>query len=167
MDGYTFKIATPEEISKQFDYWIEVDPDEKENWTKWKAQEVQNAIDGKIIAYYGSLNGNTISEAYARISSSGFKDPEGIVEEGKIAYLFAFRTKREYEGKHYFSRLFDFMLSDLKKRGYTKVTLAVEPEEEKNISIYKHKGFNDLVKSDKDIFPDGTTIDIDYYERKL
>lgn len=167
MSNYSFKIATPEEVSKQFDYWISVDPDEKENWVKWKAQEVQNATEGKMIPYYGLLDGEIICEAYARICSEDFKDPEGIVEENNIAYLFAFRVKKKYEGQHYFSKLFDYMINDLKNKGYQKVTLAVETTDERNLSIYKHKGFNELIKVDKDIFPDGQTIEVEYRGRSI
>ena len=38
-------------------------------------------------------------------------------------YLSAFRTRKEYQGKGYFSKLYKFMEDDLKSRGYT--TLVV------------------------------------------
>lgn len=164
---YDFKIATPEEISKQFDYWIKINPEEKNNWIIWKEKEVKNAELGRIIAYYGDLNGKTICEAYARICSEDFNDPKGIVEEDKIAYLFAFRTIKEYEGQGYFSKLFDYMIEDLKKKGYKKVTLAVEPTETRNYEIYRHKGFDEHIKTDIDVYPDGTQIDVHYLGKAL
>lgn len=167
MSNYICKIVDADEISKQFNYWIKINPEQRENWIKWKAQEVQNNKDGKMIAYYGFLNGKVISEVYARISSKDFNDPEGIVEEGNIAYLFAFRTLKEYWGQHYFSKLFDYMIEDLKKKGYKKVTLAVETDDTKNQEIYKHKGFDEIIKIDKDVFPDGTTIDVEYRGKNI
>ena len=167
MGNYICKIVDYQDVSKQFDYWINVDPEQRENWVKWKTQEVQNNKDGKMIAYYGFLNGEVISEVYARISSEGFNEPKGIVEENNIAYLFAFRTKKEYWGKHYFSKLFYYMIKDWKEKGYKKVTLAVETTDTKNQEIYKHKGFNELIKIDKDVFPDGTTIEVEYYGKTI
>lgn len=167
MENYICKVATPEEIAKQFDFWIEVNSEQRDNWMVWKEKEVNNAELGRIIAYYGDLDGKTICETYARICSEDFNDPEGIVEEGKIAYLFAFRTVKEYEGQGYFSKLFDYMIEDLKKRGYEKVTLAVEPTEIRNYEIYKHKGFNEHIKTDIDVYPDGTKIDVRYLGKAL
>ena len=54
--------------------------------------------------------------------------------------------------KDYFSKLFKFMIDDLKTRGYRKVTLGVEPNETKNVEIdYKKPDGDDnseLVKTD-------------------
>ena len=59
------------------------------------------------------------------------------------------------------------MLDDLKKRGYEYVTLGVEPLEERNKEIYKHYGFTDYIKNGKEIYPDGTIIEVEYYRKKL
>ena len=36
-----------------------------------------------------------------------------------------------------------------------------------NKEIYKHYGFTDYIKSDKEVYPDGTTIEVEYYRKKL
>lgn len=59
------------------------------------------------------------------------------------------------------------MIDDLKNRGYKKFTLGVEPTETKNIKIYQYLGFNEFIKSGKETYPDGTVIDVDYYEMEL
>ena len=48
----------------------------------------------------------------------------------------AFRTIEDYQGKGYFSKLFKYMIDDLKNKGYKRVTLGVEPEETKNKKRY-------------------------------
>ena len=83
------------------------------------------------------------------------------------AYLTAFRTNKEYEGKGYFSKLYKFMEEDLKNKGYTLLTLGVEPEEIRNKEIYKHYGFVEHIKNAKEVYPDGTKIDVEYYGKKL
>ena len=70
--------------------------------------------------YYGILNETIISEATAFISNTD--DTNSLVNE-YTAYLSAFRTRKEYQGKGYFSKLYKFMEDDLKSRGYT--TLVV------------------------------------------
>ena len=59
------------------------------------------------------------------------------------------------------------MINDLISRGYEKVTLGVEPEEEKNKTIYFKYGFTEHIKDAKEVYPDGTTIDVEYYGKKL
>lgn len=91
---------------------------------------------------------------------------EGLVDD-KTVYLCAFRTVEKHQGKGYFSRLFQFMIDDLKRRGYKKVTLGVEPMEIDNLKIYQHLGFDTFIKSAQEIYPDGTVIDVDYYGMDL
>ena len=87
--------------------------------------------------------------------------------DDKIVYLCNFSTDKRYRGKGYFSKLFRFMIDDLKNRGYEKFTLGVEPTETKNLQIYQHLGFNNFIKSGRETYPDGTIIDVDYYEIHL
>ena len=79
----------------------------------------------------------------------------------------AFRTLEEYQGMGFFSKLFHFMFSDLKSRGYEKVTLGVEPEELENKQIYAHYGFTEHIKNGIERYPDGTEIDVEYYEKRI
>lgn len=87
--------------------------------------------------------------------------------DDKIVYLCNFSTDKRYRGKGYFSKLFRFMIDDLKRRGYKKVTLGVEPVEIDNLKIYQHLGFDTFIKSAQEIYPDGTVIDVDYYGMDL
>ena len=79
----------------------------------------------------------------------------------------AFRTNKEYQNQGYFSKLYNFMIDDLKSKGYKKVTLGVEPEEEKNKIIYKKYGFTNLIKISTEVYPDGTEIEVEYYSKEL
>lgn len=47
------------------------------------------------------------------------------------------------------------------------MTLCIEPCETENLEIYKHFGFNEFIKSAKESYPDGATVDVDYYGMKL
>ena len=63
--------------------------------------------------------------------------------------------------------LYKFMEEDLKNKGYTVLTLGVEPEEIRNKDIYIHYGFVERIKNAKEVYPDGTEIDVEYYGKKL
>ena len=163
---YECKIATLEEMNTKWDYEIARAGEDKNNWITWKKSSIEHMGEGKSIPYYGLLDGKIISEATAILDGSIAQNSDGLVDE-KTAYLSAFRTIPEYQGKGYFSKLFEFMLEDLKSRGYKKVTLGVEPDETENKEIYFHYGFTEHIKNGVEVYPDGTEIDVEYYGKQL
>ena len=166
MSEYICKIATLEEMNTKWDYEIALAGEDKENWIVWKKSSIEHMQAGKSLPYYGILDGQIISEATAILDGSIAQNSDGLVD-AKTAYLSAFRTVPECQGKGYFSKLFWFMLSDLKSRGYEKVTLGVEPEEIENKKIYAHYGFTEHIKNGVESYPDGTRIDVEYYGKRI
>ena len=165
-DNYKCKIATLDEIIKKYDHEIAQTTKNKDNWTTWKEESIRQAKKGLAITYIGVLNDNIISECCAALNPSIVQNHENIIDD-KTAYLYAFRTNKEYQGQGYFSKLFKFMLNDLKSRGYKKVTLGVEPNERKNKAIYTKYGFTEYIKTAKMKYPNGATIDVEYYGKFL
>ncbi|MBQ6546859.1 MAG: GNAT family N-acetyltransferase [Bacilli bacterium] len=166
MKNYICKIANIDEMNTKWDYEIDNATDDKENWIIWKEENIERFKKGLIIPYYGLLGDKIICECTAILSPLVVKNAEDLVNE-KTAYLSAFRTIPEYQGKGYFSKLFKFMVDDLKAKGYEKVTLGVEPEEKKNKAIYTHYGFTEHIKDAKESYPDGTQIYVEYYGKYL
>ena len=163
--SYICKIANKEEMNKKWDYEIEHNED-KSNWIIWKEKAIKCMEYGAQIPYYGILDGKIICEATASLAPDIVQNGDDLVNDN-TAYLTAFRTVEEYQGKGYFSKLFKYMIDDLKKRGYEYVTLGVEPEELKNKAIYEHYGFTELVKKSIEVYPDGTKIKVEYYKKKI
>ncbi len=153
-------------MNSKWDYEIEHATDDKDNWIIWKKDNIERFKKGLIIPYYGLLDGKIICECTAALSPSIVLNSENLVDE-KTAYLTAFRTISEYQGQGYFSKLFKFMIEDLKNRGYERVTLGVEPKEKKNKEIYFKYGFNEHIRNSKEVYPDGTEIDVEYYRKYL
>ena len=54
-------------------------------------------------------------------------------------------SKKEFEGQGYFSKLYRFMEEYLKNLGFKKLTLGVEPTEERNRQIYFYLGFTNFL----------------------
>ena len=158
--SFVCKIASAEEMNEKWDYEIAHSGDDRANWLVWKQQHMENYKTGYSLPYYGILDGQIICEATAMIHPSVVQNSNGLVD-GQTAYLSAFRTVEEFQGQGYFSKLFWFMLVDLGKRGYTKVTLGVEPWDETNKRVYAHYGFVEFIKSGIERYPDGTEIDRD------
>lgn len=163
-NNYICKIASIDEMEEKWNY--EIKKHKSPNWKIWKHEAIGRAKSGQSIAYYGILNGKIICEATAMLDSSVVQNSDGLVN-GKTAYLCAFRTNDNYQGKGFFSKLFNFMINDLKSKGYKKVTLGVEPSETENLIIYQHLGFKEFIKSAQETYPDGTVIDVDYYRMNI
>ena len=165
MSNYICKIANLDEMNIKWDYEIE-NAEDKENWIIWKKEHIKRFQKGYIIPYYGVLNGKIICECTAALDPSVVKNKEELVDD-TTAYLTAFRTIPEYQGKGYFSKLFNYMINDLKSKGYKRVTIGVEPSEKKNKEIYFHYGFNKHIKDGIESFPDGTETKVEYYEKNI
>lgn len=162
-DRYICKIPSIEEINQKWDYEIEHNT-KKENWIVWKKEAIEHFLTGQSIPYYGILNEIIICEATA-VLCPGFLS-EYTTEE-RTAELCAFRTIREYRGKGYFSKLMDYMQNDLKKRGYKKAVVGVEPKELLNKSIYHHWGFTEYIYTGTETYPDGTIIEVEFFGKQL
>lgn len=166
MNDYICKIATLEDIIKIYDYKIEHEPEDRENLLIWKENAINREKNKFSRTYFGLLNGEIIAKCVAGFEGSLIQNSEGLVDKN-TAYLFAFKTKDEYQGKGYFSKLFNYMIEDLKSLGYKYATIGVEPHELKNKEIYKHYGFNEYIKTATETYPDGTTITVEYYRKEL
>lgn len=164
MKEYICKIASIDEMEAKWNY--EIKKHKSSNWKIWKAEAIERVKCGQSIAYYGLLNDKIICETTAMLDKNIVQNSDGLVDD-KTAYICAFRTIEKYQGRGYFSKLFAFMISDLKSKGYEKVTLGVEPNETENLKIYQHLGFNAFIKSAQETYPDGTIIDVDYYGMEL
>ena len=116
MSEYICKIATLEEMEQNWNYLIDIHPNNNA-WKIYKEEAIKNMKEKNTIVYYGILNGTIISEATAFISNTN-----ELVNEN-TSYVSAFRTRKEYQGKGYFSKLYNFMENDLKNKGYTKLVV--------------------------------------------
>ena len=119
MNKYICKIATLEEMKQNWNHLIEIHPNNNA-WKIYKEEAIKNIKEKNTIVYYGILNGIIISEATAFISNTD--DTNELVNEN-TSYVSAFRTRKEYQEKGYFSKLYSFMENDLKNRGYTKLVV--------------------------------------------
>lgn len=149
MDNFICKIATRDEILKRWDYLIGIHSNSNK-WIEFRKNALKHYDENSTISYFGFLNNEIICEATAYIKNSAFigdiSEPVGLLNDN-MAYLAAFRTNKEHEGKGYFSKLYNFVENDLKRRGYNELSLGVGPESVRNIEIYFHLGFRDYIKT--------------------
>lgn len=149
MDNFICRVANREELLKRWDYLIVIHPGNNK-WVKFRENALKHYDEKNTISYLGFLNDEIICEATAYIKESAFigdiSEPSGLLSDN-MAYLAAFRTNKEFEGKGYFSKLYNFVENDLKQKGYTELSLGVGPEEVRNMEIYFHLGFRNYIKT--------------------
>lgn len=171
--NYFCKIASLNELINKCDYEIKKHPNNN-MWIVFKNRAVKNYKEGNTIVYIGILDNEIICEATAYIKTDAFKGDianyDGLLTD-EMVYLSGFRTNKEYESKGYFSKLFKFMQNDLKKRGYKKISLGVEPCEIRNIQIYFKWGFTNYLKTTIEYLPSkdekSLEITVNYYYKEI
>lgn len=162
---YKCVIANKELIIKKWDEEIRKHNNSK-IWIDFKEESLRN-LDTRTI-YMGILDGEIITECTAITSDddSDMQNKDNLIGKNK-AYLTAFRINKEYENKGYFSKLYKFMEDDLKRKGFTSLTLGVEPSDVRNMMIYFNWGFINYIKSDYEYYPNNEKILVNYYEKNL
>ena len=165
MSEFICKIANLDELIKKWDYEISIHPSD-ENWIIWKNKSIEGYKDNNQLCYIGVLDGEIITEATAMLSTDGIQNSDGLVNADTV-YLCAFRTRKEYQGQGYFSKLYRYMENDLYNKGYRVLTLGVEPDDLKNKEIYFKYGFTHFIKSAFETYPNGEKISVDYYSKQI
>jgi len=160
---YVCQIPSLEQIDIRWEYEIN-NYNNPGNWNILKEKIIQDVLSNKSITYYGILDGVIISEATAAIDKDSYfvKDSKYLINDN-TAYLSAFRTNEECRNQGFFSILFNYMIEDLKQRGYTQFTIGVEKNDYLNKAIYLKYGFTKYIKTQRMEYPNGESKEIEYY----
>lgn len=167
-NNYICKQATIEEIIKKWDYEVEL---HKDNllYPFAKKEFVEEALKGTRIAYVGILNGKIICDATAIIKEEGIlneaQQKDNLISSERC-FLCGLRTNKEYENQGYFSKLYNFMENDLKKKGYKELSLSVDVRETRNLMIYFHLNYTNFIRTEIIHGKDRDYIH-NYYYKKL
>lgn len=170
MQDYKCTVASLADAEKLWQEKEEKSPDDL-SIKIWKEKAINGIKRGTRIYYYGHIGNEVICEAAALLSLDEVQNGEGLTG-GSAVYVSAFKTKEEYRGQGYFSLLYKFMEDDLKKRGYKKITLGVEPCEVKNMMIYFKWGYTEFIKTAYEEYPsenggENEKIIVNYYAKQL
>lgn len=155
MNSETYRIADRQDMEKRWKYLVDIHPGNA-LWTGFRDNALRQFDEGNIITYMCFLDGEPIAELSAYMNERPFEgdisDPSGLMSDSCI-YLAAFRTNREHQGKGYFSKLFAFAQEDLRRRGYSELSLGVGPDNVNAMEIYFHLGFTQYIKTLIEYYP--------------
>lgn len=170
MDKFVCKIATVDDIIKMYDDDVRSGVYDQVYLEKEKNIVIDRIKDNLAYTYIGILNDEIIGEITAAIDPVGVinfvHNPDGLIDD-KTAYLFNILIKTTYRNMGYFTKLFQYVLNDLKEKGYEKVTLGVDTSNEKNMKIYKKNDFNEHIKTVKKVYDKNIIVEIEYLGKKL
>lgn len=65
--------------------------------------------------------------------------------QGRRAYLFAFRVRKDFQNKGYGTHLLKTVLDLLKENGYSEFTVGVEDDNARAIHMYQSMGFTEFL----------------------
>ena len=114
------------------------------DWVEFKENALKHFDEKSTISYLGFLNDKIICEITAYIKDSAFigdiSDSSGLLNDS-MAYLAAFRTNKEFEGKGYFSKLYNFskelddILTFISNTMQNKCPVNLSKLQEKNVTL--------------------------------
>lgn len=167
-NNYICKQASIDEIIKRWDYEVNLHNDNL-LYPFAKKEFVEEAIKGTRIAYVGMLDNEIICDATVIIKKEGIlnesQNKDNLVSDNRC-FLCGLRTNKEYENKGYFSKLYKFMEEDLKRKGYTEISLSVNVEETRNLMIYFHWNYTNFIRTEIINNKDKNYI-FNYYYKKI
>ena len=111
-----------------------------------------NIETGNAVFWTVENEGELIGELYVFYNL----DDKDFADGKNTAYLCAFRIREDFRGKGIGTALLREVLARLKAAGFTRATIGVGPEEERNIKLYRNQGF---VTKIKDCYFDPCAVD--------
>ena len=101
-----------------------------------------NIETGNAVFWTVENEGELIGELYVFYNL----DDKDFADGKNTAYLCAFRIREDFRGKGIGTALLREVLARLKAAGFTRATIGVGPEEERNIKLYRNQGFVTKIK---------------------
>ena len=120
--------------------WEYPDPENASPTAKFFYRSISS---GNAVFWTIEHHGELIGELYVFKNIEADPDfADGIT----IAYLCAFRIRKDFRGQGLGTRLIETVLADLKAGGFRRATIGVGPDEERTVKLYRRLGFTTKVK---------------------
>lgn len=155
--------ATQEDLEALWNRNIAENPGE-ECWIRWKRQFIADNESGAAATFAVLPEGEPVGEGTLLFSPEcrGIGGRLALADGKTVCNINALRIRKEYEGKGYVSALVKEMERYARSLGYQRVTIGVEAAETRNLAIYLHWGFTELLLTEGE----GPELVL-YYGKKL
>lgn len=116
--------------------------DKKGLWLEYRKQRLAQFANGEAETYVIESSGRLVGEVTAKFTSD--KLAQETAPNVRV-YFEAFRVLPEYQGQGLGTKLMEFVISELRTRGYTEFTIGVEDSNVVARHIYEKLGFTQKI----------------------
>ena len=129
-------------LKEEFIKLKELFPGNEELWIKYKNQRLKEFENNEIDVYVIEENKKFIGEITVNYISH---DLETETIPNIRVYFEAYRIDKKYQGRGLGQKLMEYVINDLKQKGYKEFTIGVEEDNEKAKHIYFKYGFTEAI----------------------
>ena len=160
---FQYVKANDQQLNQVWDINIQNHPGD-DRWIRWKNRFVGENREGITSTYLVLCDDLPVGEGSVLWEEKCYpiKGRPMLATKGKICNINGLRIIKQYEGQGHISKLFKVMEQDARDKGYEYITIGVEAVEARNLAIYLHLGYTQLVHHE---IEDGALVL--YYQKKL
>ena len=146
-----YRKATETDLERIWDVNIRNNPYDS-RWVRWKEQFIGYNRSGAAVTFVIVDDEDPIGEVTLILSPEckAVKGRPMLADGERIANINALRIKKAYEGLGHVSALMRVLEDYAKENGITRLTIGVEACEARNLAIYLHWGYTELVHHETD-----------------
>lgn len=158
-----YKIAEINELEEIWHMNVKDHPGDA-RWVNWKEEYIGYNISGMAKTFVVIIDGKPVGEGTLLISPEcrAVNNNLSLCDGKTTGNVNALRIIKKYEGMGHISALVKMMEKYASSIGMSRLTIGVGRDNLRNVSIYKHWGYDRLILSE---FDDGEWVD--YYEKDI
>lgn len=143
---FEYRIATAEDLEQLWAYNIAANPDDP-RWVRWKDEYIGYNQRGQAVTFAIIADGEAVGEGTLLLCpecKAVLGHPE-LADGMRIGNVNALRIRKAYEGHGHISCLMQMMETYAHANGLQALTIGVDAFETRNLAIYLHWGYDEMV----------------------
>ena len=146
-----YRKATEADLELIWDENIRNNPNDS-RWIRWKEQFIRDNRSGAAVTFVAVEDEMPVGEVTLILSPEckAVKGRPMLADGVGIANINALRIKKAFEVLGHASALVKVLEDYAKEIGITRLTIGVEAREARNVAIYLHWGYTELVHYETD-----------------
>lgn len=143
---FEYRVASAQDLEQLWDDNIADNPDDP-RWVRWKGEYISYNQRGQAVTFAVIADGRAVGEGTLLLwpgCKAVLGHPE-LADGVRIGNVNALRIRKEYEGHGHISRLMRTLETYARARGLEALTIGVDAFETRNLAIYLHWGYDEMV----------------------
>lgn len=141
-----YRIATLEDLEQIWNKSIHDNPGDN-RYLRWKRQFIDDNLSGAAVTFVICIDGECVGEGTLLLSPDcrAVRGRTELCDGSSSANINALRIRSAYEGRGHISKLISLMEQYARSIGLSRLTIGVEACEARNLAVYLHWGYDQLV----------------------